>query len=29
MILNIDPTILKSDKIYVLVGHEKHALCDS
>ena len=30
MILNnIDPTILEFDMNYVLVGHEKHALCDS
>ena len=26
---NGDPTILESDKIYVHVDHEKHALCDS
>ena len=26
---NVYPTILEIDKIYVLVGHEKHALCDS
>ena len=29
MILNFDPTILDLDMNYVLVGHEKHALCDS
>ena len=29
MILNIDPTILELDMNYVLVDHEKHALCDS
>ena len=25
---NVDPTILKSDKNYVLVNYENHALCD-
>ena len=29
MILNFDPTSLELDIIYVLVDHEKHALCDS
>ena len=29
MILNFDPTILELDMNYVLVDHEKHALCDS
>ena len=28
MILNIDPTILELDMNYVLIDHEKHALCD-
>ena len=26
---NIDPSILEFDMNYVLVDHEKHALCDS
>ena len=29
MILNFDPNILELDMNYVLVDHEKHALCDS